>query len=149
VLPGALLLFGLPVHVPPAAHDTLDVHGGAGAGDVQEPLFRLRRCHACHCPHLGVRDLPDSERVGKARERAEGARHADPLARCTLVEAHAPAQPVGARAKPVAPATARIELADEVEQAGGGRVEVRGQLGDLVTEALQRDDLLRGGKDFR
>jgi hypothetical protein len=46
VLPRTLVRFGLPVHVPPAADDALDVNGGAGARNSQELLFRLRRRHA-------------------------------------------------------------------------------------------------------
>jgi len=39
---------------------------------------------------------------------------------------------VGARGEAVVPAGARVELADEVEQARGGGFEVCGELGDLV-----------------
>jgi hypothetical protein len=147
VLPCTRVRFGLPVHVPPAAHDALDVNGGAGAGNPQELLFRLRRRHAGQGPYLGIRDLSAGEGTGEARQRAEGARHADPLPRSALVEPHPPAQPVRARAKAVAPALPRIELADQVEQAGGGRVEVRGELSDLVTQPFQRRDVFGGGND--
>ena len=71
---------------------------------------------------------------------AQGARDADALAGGAEVEADAPAQPVGAGAEAVAPAAAGVELADEVEQAGGGGVEVRGQLGDLVAQPVQLRD---------
>src|SRR5262249_50231691 len=54
--------------------------------------------------------------------------------------------PVRARAEAMAPAAARVELADEVEQPRGGGVEVRRQLGDLVTETLQLDGV-RIGRD--
>jgi len=43
---------------------------------------------------------------------------------------------VGAGAEPVIPAAASVELADEVEQAGGGGFEVRRQLGDLVAQSV-------------
>jgi hypothetical protein len=36
------------------------------------------------------------------------------------------------------PALTDIELADEIEQACGRGVEVRGELGDLVAELIQR-----------
>jgi hypothetical protein len=36
----------------------------------------------------------------------------------------------------VAPAAARVELPDEVEQVGSGRVEVHDQLGDLVAQPV-------------
>ncbi len=35
-------------------------------------------------------------------------------------------------------ATARVELADQIEQARGGGVEVPGQLGDLVAQPIER-----------
>src|SRR5882762_905839 len=54
------------------------------------------------------------------------------------VEPDAPGQPGGARAEPVAPAAVRVEVADEVEQMSGGGIEVGGQLGDLVAEAIQK-----------
>jgi len=39
------------------------------------------------------------------------------------------------------PAAARVELADEIQKARGSGIEVGGELGDLVAEAIQ----LRGG----
>src|SRR5439155_23857752 len=148
VLPGTLLRFDRPVHVSPAAYDALDMNGGAGAGNPQELLFCLRRRHAGQGAYFGIRDLSAGKGMGEARQRAEGARHADPLARGALVEPDPPAQPVSAGANPVAPALARIELADQVEQAGGGRVDVRGELSDLLTQPLQRRDVFWGGNDF-
>jgi hypothetical protein len=52
-------------------------------------------------------------------------------------EPHAPREPGGTGAKAVAPAAARVELADEIEQARGGGVEVRGQLRDFITESIE------------
>ena len=62
---------------------------------------------------------------------------------CAWVQPHPPCQPRGARAEPAAPAAAGVERADEVEQAGGGGVEMGGQLGDLVTQPIK----LRGRRD--
>jgi hypothetical protein len=53
------------------------------------------------------------------------------------VEPDPPGEPGGARTEAVVPAAAGVELSDEVEEAGGGGVEVRRQLGDLVAEAIQ------------
>ena len=83
--------------------------------------------------------------AGQERQRAQGARHADLLPGGAEVEPHPPAQPVGAGAEPVAPAPAGVELADEVEEASGGGIEVRRQLGDLVAQAVQLRDAFRGG----
>ena len=52
----------------------------------------------------------------------------------------APREPFGAGAEAVAPAAARVELSDQVEQVCGGGIKVRGQLGDLITETLERRD---------
>jgi len=62
-------------------------------------------------------------------------------------QAGPPGQPGRAGAEAAVPAAAGVELADELQQAGGGGVQVGGQLGDLVTEALERGDGLRGGDD--
>src|SRR5207245_545141 len=77
------------------------------------------------------------------RARARASRGREPSARATRtfsrararVEADAPAQPVGARAEAVAPALARVELADEIQKSRGGGFEVRREVGDLVPEA--------------
>jgi hypothetical protein len=47
-------------------------------------------------------------------------------------ESHAPGQPGGAGAEAVAPAATSIKLTDQIEEAGSRRIEMRGQLGDLV-----------------
>jgi hypothetical protein len=44
-------------------------------------------------------------------------------------------------AKPRIPPAAGVELADEKEQAGGGGVQMGGQLGDLVAQAIQLVDM--------
>jgi hypothetical protein len=59
------------------------------------------------------------------------------LTRCTRREANPPRQPLRARAKAVAPTTARVELPDQIEQPRGGGIEMCGELRDLVTELLQ------------
>jgi hypothetical protein len=69
-----------------------------------------------------------------------------PLAGGAGVETHAPAEPCGAGREAVVPAAARVELTDEGEQAGGRGIEVRGQVGDLVAEAIQvGEPMWRGG----
>ncbi len=76
--------------------------------------------------------------MSQPRQRAEGTRHSYFLSRRTEVEPDAPAEPVGAGAEPGVPATAGVEVANEVEQARGRDIEVRRQLGDLVTQTIQR-----------
>mgnify|MGYP003694073261 CR=1 FL=1 len=120
-LPG----LGLAVHAAPAAHDPLDVGGRAGAPHPEQPLLGLRRGDAGQGADLGVRQLSTRERLGQQRQRAQGARHADLLPGRAQVESHPPAQPGGAGAEAGVPAAAGVELADEVEEAGGGGLEMR------------------------
>src|SRR2546428_11729162 len=103
---------------------------------------------------LAYDSSPRASACASRGPRAERAGHADTLARRARVEPDAPGQPRGARAESVAPAAARVEVAEEVEQVSGGGVEVGGQLGDLVAEAIQlhgrRDGRdRRGGRDGR
>ena len=137
VLPGGLVPLRLAIHAAPAADDALDVLGGAGAPDGEQALLDLRRRHPRESADLGVRELAARECLGQPRQRGERARHAHLLASRAQVEANAPGQPLGAGAKAVVPATTRVELADEIEQAGGGGLEMPGELGDLVTQAVE------------
>jgi hypothetical protein len=54
VLQGGLAGLGLSVHPAPAAHDSLDMVGGAGPSHRQQPFFGLGRGHAGQGPDLGV-----------------------------------------------------------------------------------------------
>jgi hypothetical protein len=45
-------------------------------------------------------------------------------------------EPLGAGAKASVPAGAGIEVVDEVQQVGGRRIEMCGQLGDLIANPL-------------
>jgi len=56
---------------------------------------------------------------------------------------------VGAGAEAVTPAAAGVELANEIEQPGGGGVEMRGELGDLVAKTIQLDDVGMSRDDAR
>src|SRR2546426_2003774 len=56
-----------------------------------------------------------------------------------------PREPAGAGQEAGVPAAARVELADQIEQAGGGGVEVCGELGDLVAEPIERRGWFQGG----
>jgi hypothetical protein len=50
-----------------------------------------------------------------------------------------------ARPKPVTPAATRVELADELEQPRGGRVEVRRELGDFIAQTVDPGICFLGG----
>jgi hypothetical protein len=136
VVPGRLPGLGL-VHPPPAPHDALHVRGGPGAAHRQQSLLGLRGRDASQLPDLRVREFPDGQRLRQPRQRAERPGHPDVLAGRARGEPHPPGEPVGARAEPVVPAGAGVELADEIEQAGRGGVQVRGELGDLVAEPIE------------
>ena len=153
--PARVLALGLPrlglaIHPPPAAHDALDVRGRAGAPHREQPLFGLRRGDAGQGADLGVRQLPAGERLRQPRQRRRGraprgpARGRRPRSRPTRQR-----EPLGAGAEAVVPAAAGVELADEVEQARGGGVEVRRQLGDLVAEPVQLRDACWSGSRGR
>jgi hypothetical protein len=146
---GGLERLGLAVHGPPGAHDPLDVLRGARPTDGEQPLFRVRRRHARERPDLRVRQLPAREGLGQARQGAEGACDADVLARGTRGEPHAPRQPFGARTEAVAPAAARVELADQVKKPCGGGIEMRGEHRDLVAQPIQRLISIVGGNEAR
>src|SRR6266550_708561 len=137
VPPGGVPRFCDLVDPPPAAHDALDVLGGAGLADLEQALLGFRSRHTRESADLRVRQLTAGEGVGQARERAEGARHADALAGGTGVEPDAPRQPRGARAKAGVPAVASVEFADEIKELRGGGVEVSRQLGDLIAESIE------------
>src|SRR5262245_29630459 len=79
-------------------------------------------------------------------ECPEGAGDADALAGGARGEADAPGEPGGAGGKAIIPAGAGVELANEVEQARGGGVEVSRQLGDLVAQTLQLSARARGSE---
>src|SRR5439155_1677283 len=88
-----------------------------------------------------------SSAVPRARPPDRWPRHPHVLAGRARGEPDAPRQPVRTRAEAVAPPAAGVELANQIEQAGGGGVEVGGELGDLVAESIQFLDRLGRGND--
>src|SRR2546425_570054 len=60
-----------------------------------------------------------------------------PLPGRAQVKPDSPGQPGGAGAEARVPASPCVEFTDQLEQARGGRVEVGGELGNLVAEPLQ------------
>ena len=141
--------FHLAIDTAPAADNTLDVVSRAGQADLEQALFGLRRRDPRQRPDLRVRQLAARQCLGQPWQRAQRARHADPLARGTHLETDAVAQPMRTREEPVVPASAGIEFADEIEQPRGGGVEVRGELGDLVADAIELDDVRMSRDEVR
>src|SRR5262250_693580 len=52
-------------------------------------------------------------------------------------EPDTPGEPVGTRGEAIAPASASVELTNEIEQPRGRGIEMCGELGDLVAEPLE------------
>src|SRR5206468_5502502 len=73
---GGLGSFGVAVHPAPSADDALDVLGGAGATDTEQPLFGLRCRHAAQRPHLWRTTAPRARApaLAAAACRARGPR---------------------------------------------------------------------------
>ena len=140
---------GPSIHAPPAAHDSLDVGGRARAPHPQQAYFGLRRGHAGERADLGIRQLPAAKGLGQERQRAESSGHPDPFAGRAQVEPHPPGEPGGAGAEARVPPAAGVEGADQLEQARGGRIQMRGQLGDLVAELVQLLGGMLSGKHRR
>jgi len=143
------LRFGQSIDSTPAANDALDVLGGPGPAHCEQSLFGVRRRDASQRPNFRVRELAARERLGQPRQRSERARYPNTLTGGAAVEPDSPRQPLGARAEAGVPAGARVELADELEQPRGRRVEVRRELGDLVAEPLELGGATNGGFGHR
>jgi hypothetical protein len=137
VLPGRLAGLGLAVHSTPATDDTFDVLGCAGPAHRQQPLLGLGRGHAGQGADLGVGELAAGQGLGQQRQHSQSSRHSHVLAGRGGGEPHAPGEPGGAGAEARVPARTIVELADEIEETRGGRIEVGGQLRDLVAQAVE------------
>ena len=139
MLPARFVLLRFAIHATPAANDALDVLRRAGATDREQPRLDVWRRHTGEGADLGVRQLAAGERLGEPWQRREGAGHTDLLTGRAEIEADAPGEPLGTGPKAGVPAAAGVEVSDEIEQARGCRVEMRGELGDLVPDALERN----------
>ncbi len=147
VLSPGLAGFGLPVHPAPAPHDALHVDRRPGAPHRQQPGLSLRGCHAGDGADLGVGELAARQGLGQGWQCPEGAGHPDPLTSGPWLEPHAPGQPRRARAEAGVPAPAGVEFPDKGEQPGRRRLEVSGELGDLVAQAIQLRNARRRGQE--
>ena len=63
--------------------------------------------------------------------------HPHLLAGSSHVDPGPPAQPVGARPESRVPPFSRVELTDQHQETIDGRMQMCGQLGDLVAQALE------------
>src|SRR2546427_435286 len=101
-----------------------------------------RQCPQSDTPRpRAIKRLPDRGRRPwpvLADTASRGPRRAPARAAGAGVAPPPPRQPGGAGEKAGASAAARVELADEIDEVGGGGVEVGGELGDLVAEPIER-----------
>ena len=137
VPPRILHSLGLAVHAAPAADDALDVIRRSGPPDREQTLLCLWCRHAGQGADFGIGELATLQSPSEPWQRLERMGHPHALAGRSHVEADAPAEPGRTRAKAVVPAAARVELADELEQARGGGIEVNRELGDLIAQAIE------------
>ena len=133
---GPLGLFGA---LGPAiqAHELLDMLRGAVQSDIEEVDLILGRGDAGQRPDLGVAELALRQRFGEQRQLGQCPGDADLLPRGMGIDAAGPAQPVGARQRPLGgPDLAAVELGDEGEESVGGGVNVGGESGDGSSERV-------------
>jgi hypothetical protein len=141
----------LPIYLAPPLHDALHVDRCAGTRYRKQPGLGLRGRDAGQRTDLGIEELTSPESRRHGRQRLEGAGHSHTLASGARGQSNTPREPLGAGAEASVPAAANIEFADERQEAGSRSIEVGGELGDLVAQAVQlrgalRCGLQRGGK---
>ena len=107
--------------------------GRAAPGELQEPLFRLRRGDPRERPDLGVGQLAARERLADARQVRQRTSDAHALVGGAPVHADPPGQPVGAGLEAIGPAAASVELTNEIQKPGDGDFDVGGELSDLIS----------------
>jgi hypothetical protein len=145
VLSRGLAGFSLPVHPAPASHDALHVDRRPRPPHREEPGLGLWGGHPGQGAHLGVGELAARQGLGQGGQRPEGPRHPHALAGGARGESYAPGEPLGAGAEAGVPPATGVELPDEVEEASDRRIEVGGELRNLVAQAIQLRDARRRG----
>ena len=142
---GPLGLFGA---LRPAmqADELLHKLCGAVQSDVEEVDLILGSGDAGQRPDLGVAELALGQRLGEQRQLGQRSGDSDLLPCGVGIDAAGPAQPVGARQRPLrGPDFAAVELGDEGKQTVGGGVDVGGEGGDRGGEGV----VIHGGEIVR
>ena len=142
---GCLTLLGLTVHTTPTTDDPFDMLSSTGPTDSQQPFFRLGCGDTRELANFGVRELAVGEGLRQPRQSAQGACYAHVLPRRAGREPDAPREPRRARAEAVAPTSACIELANEIQEPGSGAVQMRRQLSDLFAQAIHSAVIVTSG----
>ena len=119
------------------ADELLHMLCGAVQSDVEEVGFVPAGGDAGQRPDLGVAELALGQRLGEQRQLRQRPGDTDLLARGMGIDAAGPAQPVGARQRPLrGPDLAAVELGDEGEEAVCGGMDVGGEGGDGSGEGV-------------
>ncbi len=133
------LALGDTLDFPVVTYQALHLGGGAMVGNIQEVGFVLHGRDPGHGAHLGVAHLAAAEGFTDIGQGLEAAGDPHLVTGGAQADATLPIQPVGAGDDPpLEPALAAVELGDEAQQAVIGRVDVGGELGDLVFQGIQR-----------
>ena len=124
------------VGLPPRAHQPFHLRGGGAAGDGDQARLGRGGRHSRQGAYDGVGKPSAGHGRGEVVESGERCGDAQLLAGGAEIEAGAPVEPVGAGMEAL-PAMLAIELAQVAQQLVGGDLDARGQLGNLVAEAIQ------------
>ena len=119
------------------ADELLDMLRCAVQSDVQEVGLVPGGGDAGQRTHLGVAEFALGQRFGKQRQLRQRPGDTDLLARGMGIDAAGPAQPVGARQRPLrGPDIPAVEFGDEGEQPVRGGMDVGGEGGDGSGEGV-------------
>ena len=119
------------------ADELLYMLRSAVQSDVQEVDLILGSGDAGQRPDLRVAELALRQRFGEQRQLRQRPGDADLLPRGMGIDAAGPAQPVGARQRPLSgPDLAAVELGDEDKQPVRGGMDVGGEGGDRGGEGV-------------
>ncbi len=113
--------------------------GGSVAGHLQQLGFVLQGRDAGHCTDLGIAHLASAEGLADVGQGLQAARDPHLVTGRDHADATLPIEPMGAgEDPPLEPALAAVEFGDEAQEAVVGRVDVGGELGDLMFQGFQR-----------
>ena len=140
--------FGLfrPLRSSMEADELLDMLRGAVQTDVEEVGFVPGHRDTGQRPDLGVTEFALGQRLGEQRQLRQRPGDTHLLPGGMGVDAAGPAQPVGARQRPLSgPDLAAVELGDEGEEPVRGGMDVGGEGGDGSGEGV----VVHGGEIIR
>ena len=135
-----------PLDAAVAPDQALDMGGRAVLGDHEQILLVLRCRHARHGTDLGEADPSGAKRFTDPGQVREGVGDADLLPGGAQADAAFPVEPMGTGFETwAAPPVTVVELAYQHQEPVCGGGDMRGQLGDFVSQGLQRFAFVMGG----